>query len=59
MFNQDVRDMLEKAEVTAFQIASELGIGEDVLMEWLKVPMSDSRKRQVREALMKIQTENK
>lgn len=59
MFNQDIRDLLIKAEVTAFQIAESMGIGEDVLMEWLKVPMSDSRKRQVREALMKIQTENK
>ena len=45
--NLDVRERIKRARVKHWEVANCLGVSEQTLMRWLRVPLSDEKKRAI------------
>ena len=55
--NVTVRQKAKENGVKHWQIAAELGVGEQTIMRWLRVPLSPERERLILEAIDKLAKE--
>lgn len=55
--NQAIRKMARMKGVKHWQIAQYLGISEQTIMRWLRVPLSSEREKIIMEVIKKISTE--
>ena len=49
--NQDVRKRIDKAGLTQWQVAEEVGINHVTMSVWLRTPLSDEQQARVDEAI--------
>ena len=53
-YNEDIRREIEKAELSAFQVAEEMQMSEYAFIGYINAPMTDSRKKMVRKAIAEL-----
>lgn len=54
MCNEKVRDQAKKRGVRHWQIASVMGIGENTLMRWLRLPLPAEKEARILEAIEEV-----
>ncbi len=52
--NKDVRTAARIADLRQWQIAAKLGIAEETLVRWLRVPLSDERRERIMAAIREL-----
>ena len=53
--NQDVRERIDKAGLTQWQVAEEVGINHVTMSVWLRTPLNAKRKQRVDEAIKELE----
>ena len=52
--NQDVRERIDKAGLTQWQVAEEVGINHVTMSVWLRTELTDAQKKRIDEAIEKL-----
>ena len=52
--NQDVRKRIDKAGLTQWQVAEEVGINHVTMSVWLRTELTDAQKKRIDEAIEKL-----
>ena len=52
--NQDVRKRIDKAGLTQWQVAEEVGINHVTMSVWLRTELTDVQKKRIDEAIEKL-----
>lgn len=52
--NSDIRNEAKSHGIKHWQIAEKIGVSDQTIMRWLRVPLSDERKRMIIEAIEEL-----
>ncbi len=57
--NQIIREKAKAERIALWQIALYLGVSEPTLIRWLRVPLSEEKKKQIYDAIKALATGGK